>query len=178
MTEQKVSKRYAHALIEVASEGGLLDKAKEDLQTVSSCIKVSREFRNLLQNPVVSNVHKKKIIESIFADKIGELVLKFLILLTDKNRESLLQSIIMQFEIQYNTIKNRLPVDIISAVELPAELKAKIVTRLEEKTEKTILPNFSIDSGILGGVQVRIGFWLYDASLKTQLRQLKLKMVE
>lgn len=169
MTEQRVSNRYARALLETAEQEGLTDNVYNDFQLVLSVFNASHELRAMTASPVFQQWRKKKIYQELFTGRVSPLVLNFLILLLDKRRGELIQSIIIQFQNQYDTLKNRLAVEITSAIGLNEEMQGKIIQKLIQITNKTILPQFKVNPNLKGGVLVRIEDWVYDATIKNQL---------
>ena len=169
MTEQRVSSRYAAALIDAAKQENILDAVFDDLRLVGTYIDASRELTNMLKSPVINHWKKKNSLTEIFEGKISTLTLNFLILLAEKRRESLCRDIIEQFVKQYNKFKGLLPVEITSANELATDIKNKITNKLNEITKMQIIGSYTIDKSIKGGVKIRIDDWVYDASLASQL---------
>lgn len=172
MFEQKVSGRYARSLLTAAKAEGNEDKVYEDLQYINKVLDESKELKAMTLSPVIQHWRKKDVYEEVFKGKIQDITLNFLILLTEKKREIIIDSIIFQFESQYNILKNRQKVDIYTAVEVPSDIREGVVKRLAEMTKKTILPKYITEPSIKGGMMVRVGDWVYDASLKSQLEAL------
>ncbi len=172
MIERKVSARFARAFLETAQEENQTDQVLHDLQVVRAVVDKSREIQSLLKSPIVRGYKKKSIMDQIFKEHVSELTMKFLTLLIDKNREDLVDSIIAEYEEFYNELNNRLPVTIVSAVELNDELKNHIEKKLHELTQKTIVPEYKIDETVKGGLQIYIQDWVFDATVKSQLETL------
>jgi F-type H+-transporting ATPase subunit delta len=179
MTEQRVSYRYAKALMGTAINDGLAEVIHNDFQKINEIFNSSRELRSLTASPVFQNWKKKKIYNELFENmKISELSSNFLILLIEKRRGSLIPDIVVQFEKLYNILNNKLEVFITSAIELTEEVKGKIILKLAEKTNMTILPVYKIEPALKGGIMLRIDDWVFDASIKNQLEILFKKLAE
>jgi F-type H+-transporting ATPase subunit delta len=178
MTEQKVSLRFARALLNIAQAEKLTDTVYGDLNELVRLLSISRELRQLAESPVVQHWRKAKALKEILEGKISPLTYNFLMLLVDKGRLGLIQAITVQFEILYNLLNNKLVVEIISAIEMTDELKSKTIKTLSDITKKTILPTYKVDEKIQGGVTVQIGDWVYDASLSNQLELLHKRLAE
>ena len=176
MTEKRVSSRYARALLSTAKEADQVDTVFNDLDKIKKITGESRDFYNLLKSPVIPFWQKKDILKEILEPAVSELTLKFVLLLADKRRESMLGSIIEEYVRQYNEFKNRIPVAITSAVELQDEIRQKIQSKLEEVTEKIVLSDFIVDERLKGGILIRIRDWVYDASIRNQLQVLHEKL--
>ncbi len=176
MTEKRVSSRYARALLGTAKEADQVDTVLNDLEKITRMTKESREFFNLLKSPVIPFWQKKNILKEILEPAVSELTLKFVLLLADKRREPIIDSIIKEYIELYNELMNRIPVTITSAVELQDEIRRKIQAKLEEVTEKTVLSDFVVDARLKGGILIRIRDWVYDASIRNQLQVLHEKL--
>jgi F-type H+-transporting ATPase subunit delta len=178
MKEHRVSYRYARALIESSKEKGLADKIYEDFQKIKFTFEISRELRQLAASPVFQLLRKKKIIEEIFnEEKISKMTMDFLMLLIEKRRGNLILSIISEFEEQYNIMNNLLPIKVYSAIELNDEIKKEVVNKVTERTKMQVIPNYFTDPSLKGGILVRIGDWVFDASLKNQLKNLHKSLI-
>ena len=169
MTEQRVSARYARALLDAAKDKPASEEILKDLEFISEVADESRDFRTMIESPVIYNWQKKKVISEIFETKISKITLQFLLLLADKKRESLIFDIIEQYRRIFNKRNNRLPIKVVSAVELSNDLKEKIAGKISLWTEKTVLPTYAVDSSLKGGLKVEIEDWIFDATLKNQL---------
>jgi len=179
MQEHKISLRYARALLESAKNEGIADKILEDLQKVKATFESSKELQRLVASPVFQTYKKRKILTEIFDEiKISKITLDFIMLLIDKRRGNLILDIISEFETQYNIANNKLPIEVISAIELNENEKQRIIERINQKTKMEVIPKYKIDESLKGGIIVKIDDWVYDASLKNQLKNLFKQLTE
>ncbi len=179
MFEHRVSSRYAKAMLDMAADKGMAKDIYDEFENVSLTLNMSRELRSLTASPVFQLNKKKKIFQEIFrAEHISDEMLDFLLLLIDKRRGELILSIAHQYKKQYDVRNNRLPVDITSAVELDDNKRKEVTEKLAAMTKKTILPNFCINRNLIGGILVRVDDWVYDFTVKNQLKQIHLRLSE
>lgn len=178
MTEKKVSHRYAKAVMETAIQEKCTDEVFKSFAYMDSVIGSSRELRAFLLNPIILPWKKKKILSEIFEGKVHALNYHFIMLLVDKGREVLIPSIIEQFNEQYNDLNNNISIEIYSANELAKESRKSIVDKLSAWTKKQVLPVYKIDKSLRGGVMIRIGDWVYDYTIKSQLDTLYRRLAE
>lgn len=178
MTEYRVSFRYARAILNLAVNEGIAQEVLSDFQYINESIKQSQELRSFINSPVILHLKKKKIINEVFNGKIGKLTLSFVLLLTEKGRETLLPSIAYQYEVQYNEQFGRLPVVITSANELPENVKVDITGKLSKWTNKVIISDFIVNKNIIGGLQLKIDDWVFDSSVRNQLNLLHKQLIE
>lgn len=176
MTNNKVAFRYAKAILLLAQEIKQTDLILQDFEFIHNMLQNSKEFYALTQNPIIRPSKKVVIFNELFKDKISDFTLKFLILVVNKNRDKLLKSIITSYFDQYNELNNRLQIQVYTAKELNQEIKNSIISKVNEWTGKTILPEFSIDSKIIGGIQIKFSDYFYDASIRSQLENLYLEL--
>jgi F-type H+-transporting ATPase subunit delta len=158
MTEYRVSTRYARALLETAVKGGFEDIIYTDFLKVREVFGLSDELFSFVSSPVFP--------------------MDFLQLLIDKRRGGLIKSIIIQYENQYNVIKKRLPVEIESAIDLSDPIKATLLAKITDYSKQTVLPEYKVNTDLKGGLRLRIGDWVFDASIKNQLEVLYKKLAE
>ncbi|HPU24473.1 MAG TPA: F0F1 ATP synthase subunit delta, partial [Candidatus Kapabacteria bacterium] len=84
MNTERISIRYARALLDTAKPLNILDNAFNDLIKVETIISISQDLRNLIKSPIIKAHHKSKIFKEIFSNKVSEIVLNFLVLLAEK----------------------------------------------------------------------------------------------
>lgn len=173
MTEQKVSSRYANAILDIAEQESLTNEVIRDFELLQSMLDSSKELVTFTVSPVIADWQKKKIYEELISSKVHKLTMNFILLLINKGRIDLLPSIIIQFGNLYNLHNNRVKAIIKSASELTETVKSKIMLKLTEITGKVILPEYKTDKSIKGGLSIQINDWVYDATLKTQLELLR-----
>ncbi|MGE5478833.1 MAG: ATP synthase F1 subunit delta [Chloroflexota bacterium] len=178
MTEYKVSSRYAHALLDVARQTNSEKETLADVEFLQKTLAANPDLQVMLSSPVINTYKKKRVLTESFKDRISELTLNFIVLLTDKGRESLLRSVLYEFIAQYRVENNILPVTITTAREISGEAQANIISKLSQSFGKTILPSYKIDPGIIGGTKIQVDDWMFDASLAGKLDALRERLTE
>ena len=93
MKGTRVAKRYAGALLELASEMKKVDEVASDMHLIRSSISGSHDLRLFFESPVIDHSKKKNVIRALFERKIDTLTLHFLLLLIEKGRESIVSGI-------------------------------------------------------------------------------------
>lgn len=178
MTEQRVSLRYARAIFETAKQTGYMDTVYNDFSVISDYFRSSRELLVVLKSPVVQQWKKKRLLNELFNNLLNPLTMNFITLLTEKHRENFLPDVIAVYERLYLAEKNIIKAEITSARDFDEILRKKIVGELESKLNKTVIPSFRVDLKIKGGLMIRVEDWVYDASVRNQLNQLRTKLIE
>jgi F-type H+-transporting ATPase subunit delta len=178
MRNVRVARRYARALMATVTDSGQVDATSRDLESIGSTLKASRDLRLLLASPVVTPVKKTKIIRGLFGGKVGAHTLAFLGLLIEKHREGHLSEIVEQFGQLHDEAEGIMTVEVKSAVELPAPQRETLHKEMERLTGKKVRLQFSIEPSIRGGLVVRVGDTVRDASVQRQLEILRTRFIE
>lgn len=121
MSNLRVAKRYASALMALTGEAKKPETIADDLLTVQAAIKSSRELRSLLASPVVSKEKKKAVIAEIFDKKIGVVVNQYLEAIIEKRREDVLPEVLEQYFLLRDEELGIVSVDVRTAVKFSAE---------------------------------------------------------
>jgi F-type H+-transporting ATPase subunit delta len=139
MSYGRAAVRYAKSLIEISLEQGKLEAIKADMELIHVTCVDSRELVNLLDSPVVNTDKKLSVLNAIFGTHVSDLTKKFIALLTDKGRESLLDQVTAAFEDQYLEHKNILRVVIKSVDGVNDSFKDKVASLIEVAYQKDSL---------------------------------------
>jgi F-type H+-transporting ATPase subunit delta len=173
MRETRTGNRYAKAILQLAEEEKKIDQLTSDFNLLDGSIKKSRDLRLLLDSPIINRQKKKKALSAIFEKKVDNLTLKFLLLLTDKNREALLPSIISQYNRLLDEKNNVVDAVVITVIPFTDSQAQEIKKKLERITKKTVRLSFKIDQKLMGGFKVRIEDTIFDGSILQQFKLIK-----
>jgi F-type H+-transporting ATPase subunit delta len=169
-----LAKRYAKALVQIGSEGGLLDRFRDELSVIDGIFNGSSELRSAFADPALTLDQKKAIMQELIGKAAcSELVGNFLLLLVDKNRVAFLGQIVQTYEKLADEFSGVIRPLITTAFPLDATQVSAIQGALEKKTGKKVIPQMVVDASLLGGVVTQIGDIAYDNSVKTQLKRIK-----
>lgn len=177
MKNQRVARRYATALMGVAEETGTVEEAARDLEAVGATIGGSRDLQRLLASPIVATVRKQKALAEIFGGRTGKLVATFIALMTSKGREALLPEVIAAFMMLRDERAGVVAADAVFALDPTREQEKALTGRLERATGKTVRLRWRTDPAIRGGLVVRVGDTVLDASVRRQLERLHERLV-
>ena len=170
----EVGDRYAQALFDLADETGALEAVRADLKSLAAAWKDSADLRRLATSPVISDEDQGKGLTAI-ADKakFNVTTRNFLGLLAQNGRAGDLTAVIAGFERLYAKKTGVVAAEVVSAQALDAGQMNKITTALRAALGRDPELSARVDPSILGGLKVKVGSKLYDASLKTKLDQMK-----
>jgi F-type H+-transporting ATPase subunit delta len=159
--------------MDIANERNLVDKFIQDVDVIDSTLDGSKDLRAMLNSPVIRPQSKHNVLTQIFTAHVSKELMNFLELLIHKGRGDVLHSAITEFRKLVDTKQNVVRAQVKSAIELSADQRQAIQTRLATLTGKTVIPSFSLDPSLKGGFVARIGDTQIDASLKHQLEVLR-----
>ena len=171
--------RYAAALFALAKDEGKIDAVSKDLDTLSAALDGSDDLRRLTKSPIFSADDQTRAIGAVL-DKLGisGVTANFVRLVAQNRRLFALDSMIKGFRALAAADRGATTADVTVAEELSEGRRAELAAALKEVTGKTVDLNVKVDPKILGGLIVRLGSRMVDASLKTKLNSIKLAMKE
>ncbi|NOQ73045.1 MAG: ATP synthase F1 subunit delta [Crocinitomix sp.] len=173
MSVTRIAHRYAQALLDLSIEQNVVDKVNADMVQLSNVCKESKDFANLLSSPVVDANKKSEIFTAIFESKVEKMSLEFMNLVLKNSRENVLPQIANGFVSLYKKKNNILDVTVISATTLDKATKDIIIAKIKASFDGTIDLIEKVDASLIGGFIVRIDDKQIDASVASQLSNLK-----
>lgn len=178
MPTTKAARRYATALLELADERDEVEQILEDITFIHNTLEGSRELVVFLKSPIIKFDDKIEALEELFFDRLEEPTKLFLKLLSRKDRISLLDQIAEAFIKDYKEYAGIITVDVFVARELTEDQQKELQHELEEKTQKTIEMNLTIDESLKGGMAIRIDDTVVDGTIKHKLEELEESLLE
>lgn len=178
MLTNQLALKYAQAIYELAAEKNSLDQVEAELRMVEQTIGTYPDLSTLVYHPRVPMQAKKETLQKLFAAELTDFVLKFLLLLVDKRRETVLPAIIAEYIRLANQARNIDEAEVITALPLSAAQQTALADKLSLITGKKIVLKQRVDRSILGGVIVKIGDKLIDGSVARQMERLKTTLLK
>ena len=174
MSELRVASRYAKSLLDLAEERGTLAELKADMELFSQTLNQNRDLRLLLRNPIVKHDKKLAILRAVFGSKVSDLTMKFLTIITQKNRESALEFIGPEFLLQYNSLRGVQVAEVTTATPLTPELREQVneLVRQQSDSQQVQLTE-KVNPALIGGFVLRVGDRLIDDSVRYRLQKLR-----
>jgi F-type H+-transporting ATPase subunit delta len=169
---EEIARVYAEALFSAANEEDKLDVIREQLGQFADAVDQSRELQVFLFSPYFSSAEKSEGLRRAIDGAEPEL-LNFLELLNDKHRMPVISRIRRKFEELWAKENRRLEVTVTSSVELDEGVAEKIGEEIEKQTGQSVELKQEVDDDILGGLVVRVGNMVLDASLRNRLEKLR-----
>jgi F-type H+-transporting ATPase subunit delta len=169
-----LGRRYASALLNLASEANSVDAVRRDLNDFGAMWNESKDLRAVFENPSVKVESRRKVLDEIAATSgMSKLVRDLLMLVSDRGRLRHLPEIVDAFESLAEKRSGRIRAEVVTATELPAEYFESLRRTLEQATGKQVVVSTSVDPSIIGGVVTRVGDQVYDGSIQYRLNELR-----
>ncbi|MFP4168393.1 MAG: ATP synthase F1 subunit delta [Desulfonatronovibrionaceae bacterium] len=176
MSRDIIARRYSRALFAIGQEQGEEQLAAfgRDLFDISEVLQQSPELMRVFRNPVFSAEEKKAVVEKILSKvNPSKMVSNFCLFLADKDRLAFLPEIAENYSSLLDEAQGVLRGELITAVDLDQDMKEKVKQRLEDQSGHTVHLEYDVDQEIIGGLKLKVGDKVLDASIKAQLEILK-----
>ncbi len=165
----QVASTYAQALYQLAREEGLDTPILAELEALQTAFEAEPGFVRLLSAPNLSKAEHCDILDSSFRGRLQPYVLSFLKLLTEKGYARHFSECCEAYRSIYNAAHGILPVTAVTAVPLTGEQSARLKTKLEATTGKTVTVQNRVDPAVLGGVRLDYDGRQVDGTVENRL---------
>ena len=174
---EQIARVYAAALFDVAKDRGKLDAIREQLGQVADAIAGNHDLQVFFFSPYFSSAEKRDGIARAVSGAEPELI-NFLELLAEKHRMPAIFRIRRRFDELWAVENKRLEVRLTSAVELDPAIVERVGAEIEKQTGHRIDLESSVDEDILGGLVLRVGNMVLDASVRNKLERLRRQVAQ
>jgi F-type H+-transporting ATPase subunit delta len=178
MNASLIAVRYASALFQLGKEDEqLLERLYADCSFLLASSRESKELTQFLENPIVKPGLKKKALQNVFKNQLDEHTLRFLNIIIDNSRESLLENALIDFMEMYRDLKGIKSVTVITALPVEAVFKQQICQVIESHFSCQVELECKVNPDIVGGLILMMDGKQVDGSVIGQLRAMKKKMM-
>jgi len=174
---EELAQVYARALFEVAREHGKLDLLREQLGQFTDALDVNRELTTFFFSPYFSTEEKQDGLRRVLVDA-DENLINFVNLLIENHRMPVIFRIRQEYERLWEEENRLLPVEITSAIALDQAMTDNLGRTIGERANRKVQLAARVDPNILGGIVVRVGNSILDASIRNRLEQLRRQVAQ
>jgi F-type H+-transporting ATPase subunit delta len=174
---EEVAEVYARALFEVAVEHDKLDEIHEQLGQFADALGENRDLATFFFSPYFSTDEKKDALARAI-EGAETTFMNFLEALVERHRMPVIFRIRSRFEELWEEERKLLPVQVTSAVELDEDTVNGIGRRIGEQIGRTVELSSNVDPEIIGGIVLRVGNFVMDASIRNRLEQLRKQVAQ
>jgi F-type H+-transporting ATPase subunit delta len=175
---QRVGQVYAEALFNAAEKKGQVQAVLEELDSlIRDLFAADPQFEVFLASGAIGRDQKDKVIRSVFANRASHLFTNFLLVLNHHDRLELLRPILTAARELHDQRAHRIRVQVRSAVPLPDDQRDRLIHELRQTFHLEPVLQPKVDPDLLGGMVVRVGDWVYDTSVRTQLETIRNQLI-
>lgn len=167
-----IARPYARAVFEQARQEGKLEEWSSLLKTLARTVQEPR-MRSLLSSPKVSREQLLDIISGVFGGQLSKSNTNFIKVLIDAGRLRYVSHISSQFEEKRAEAEGRVDIKVVTAYELEPEQVNRISAAMSKRLGKKVTVASVVDRSLIGGMVIRAGDSVIDASLRGRLNQLR-----
>jgi F-type H+-transporting ATPase subunit delta len=171
---ETAARRYAEAAFDIARADGTLERWERDLATLRETFSDER-LRALVEHPAVPFPEKEKVVRRVVTDVSPE-ALALALLMIRRGRPGAIEPMVVRFGELVRRERGISLAEVRTALPLEAEQRTAIAERLRTLTGDRIEMNEVVDESLIGGLSVRIGDRLYDASVRSRLERLSARL--
>ena len=166
---------YAQALLSVAQSNDLTDRFGQDASFLTELLSASSDLSQLIENPIINPDIKKNVLMQLAGEQVHPLMLNFIKLLVDRGRIPFLARICAQYQELLRQLNQAVLAEVTSAVDLSDNQQEEIRQKVLAMTgARQVDLSTSLDPELIGGVVIKVGSQVVDASLRGQLRRISL----
>lgn len=174
-----ISRRYARALIGLAEEKELVEEIGRQLSDFAGILRQHHEALAILSEPLIPESERKSLVKSL-AEKIGlhPWLLHFLYLMVEKERMAIIGDVDREYRQMHDEKLGWLRVEVVSADEPDPQFLHRIEKTLAKKLQKKIVARGERQADLMGGILLKMGHLVCDASIRHELEVIKQKMLQ
>jgi F-type H+-transporting ATPase subunit delta len=173
----EIAEPYAQALMSVAQTHNLTEQIGEDTRALLELTEQSEDLRLLVNSPLIAADRKKSVLQQLMGGQVHPYMLNFVMLLADRGRIFLLPQVCEQYQALLRQMNQAVLAEVTAAVELNDEQKEAIRQKVMAATQaRQVELDVRVDPELLGGVVIKVGSQVFDASLRGQLRRIGVKL--
>jgi F-type H+-transporting ATPase subunit delta len=177
LINSEIAEPYAQALMSVGQSQNLSEDFGDTFREVETLLEESSEFRDFITNPVIKSDDKKSVLKEVLGRSANAYLMNFLMLLVDKRRIVFLPAIIGQYLALLRKFNQTVLAEVTSTTNLNRDQTEAVISKVKSMTKaKNVEIKTTIDPDIIGGVIIKVGSQVIDASLRGQLRRLSLTL--
>lgn len=172
MSASRAAKRWAAALHRAAREEGRVDRVRSDLERLSAALASDETLARFVADPTVGPERKERVLLEGVLSGADELVTRLVRLCLSRRREAILPTLAEEFERIDREARGVVEARIVSAREMSAEERERLLRGIERATGRQVEGEFVVDPSLIGGVRVYVGSRLWDGSVRRRLEDL------
>jgi len=180
MRTEIIARNYAETLLELARRNGgqaTVEEFGAAMELVAATMDEPR-VREFLSTPRIGMDERKATLRAALQGRVPDLFLRFVMVVVDKRRQALLGDIAHEYRERVDELTGRVRVQVTISHAPDAALQQQITTALTQRLGKTVIPAFTVDPDLLGGMIVRVGDEILDGSVRARAQGLRRRLMD
>jgi F-type H+-transporting ATPase subunit delta len=174
---EELARVYGRSLFEASREQGKLDELREQLGAFVDALNAQHDLQVFFFSPYFSTAEKQEALERVVVGA-DVLLMNFLKLLIENHRMPVVFRVRREYERLWEEENRMLPVEITSAIPLDQATTTSLGDSIGERTGRSVALAARVEPDILGGIVVRVGNSILDASIRNRLEQLRKQVAQ
>ena len=172
---ETAARRYAEAAFELGRSDESLDAWSEDLARLSDAL-ASPQVETVVRHPAIAFERKQELLRRVVGDEVSPQALNLVLLMIRRGRPKQVPAMVERFNELVRRERGVVRAEVRSALPLEDAEREAISERLRALTGDAVEINELVDPSLIGGIAVRIGDRLYDASVRSRLERLRARL--
>ena len=178
MKPNKLAKLYSNILFECAKDMSVLDEVRESIIKIDNLVRSNADLKSFVQSKRFLKEDKLKILDKVLGSSIHGLVLGIVSYMSGMQTNKTIGLIKKYYHERYKDISNQVSVQAIVSNSLNEKETKELKEKLDKALGKDADLSIKVDALILGGIKLRIENTFLDASLKSQIKNIKLDLMK
>ena len=178
MKPNKLAKLYSNILFECAKDMSVLDEVRDSISKIDNLVRSNADLKNFVQSKRLLKEDKLKILDKVLGSSIHGLVLGIVSYMSGMQTNKTIGLIKKYYHERYKDISNQVSVQAIVSNSLNEKETKELKEKLDKALGKDADLSIKVDALILGGIKLRIENTFLDASLKSQIKNIKLDLMK
>ena len=178
MKPNKLAKLYSNILFKCAKEMSVLDEVRDSISKIDILVRSNADLKSFIQSKRLSKEDKIKILDKVLGSSIHGLVLGIVSYLSGMQTNKTIGLIKKYYLERYKNISNQVSVQAIVSNNLNEKETTKLKENLDKVLGKDADLTIKVDASIIGGIKLRVENTFLDASIKSQIKNIKLDLMK
>ncbi|HEX2221586.1 MAG TPA: ATP synthase F1 subunit delta [Candidatus Limnocylindria bacterium] len=172
---ETAARRYAEAGFEIGREDGTLDAWERDLALLRRTL-ADPGLQRVVEHPAIPYAEKERLLRRLVADRVRPEPLNLILLMVRRGRPGAVDAMVERFGELLRRRRGVVRAEVRTALPLDDEQRAHVAARLRAITGEQIEITENVDESLIGGIAVRVGDRLWDASVRNRLERLRARL--
>ncbi|HUO83804.1 MAG TPA: ATP synthase F1 subunit delta [Thermoanaerobaculia bacterium] len=175
-----IARNYAETLLALAHRQGggkTVDAYAAAIDQVADLVESEPLIREFLETPRIDIEAKKQALQKSLGGRVPEIFLRFITVVLEKRRQGVLRQIAEQYHLLVDEERGRVRANVSLAREADQRLRGEIVASLERRLGREVLPSFTVDPRLGGGIVIEVAGEILDGSLRRRVAGLRRRLL-